>query len=238
MVSVPPFSFLDGFGSDNSKVAESHYDTLAFRNSLAYNQDMRTGSTIARGRPRSAEAHAGILDAAIALTREVGFDALAMDAIAARAGVGKATVYRRWKTKESLIAEALERLVRSTSVPDTGDVERDLIKLVQGNATMHRDPATGMLFSGLVAAMARSPAIANAVRSGFIATRRNAMRQVIARGIARGELARGTDIELALDMLSGPLIYRTLISGASIDARMVNRLVRTVLRGFAPQPPR
>jgi AcrR family transcriptional regulator len=197
---------------------------------------MRTGSTVARGRPRSAEAHAGILDAAIALTREVGFDALAMDAIAARAGVGKATVYRRWKSKEALIAEALERLVRSIPVPDTGSLDRDLHEVMRVNLAMYQDPATAMLLSGLVAAMARSVPIANAMRSGFLATRRDAMQRVVARGVARGELARGTDIELVLDILSGPFLYRTLMSGTSVNSRMVKRLVRAVLRGFAPQP--
>jgi len=188
------------------------------------------------GRPRSAEAHTAILHASIALTREVGFDAVAMDAIAARAGVGKATLYRRWKTKESLIAEALEQLVRSIPVPDTGNLKRDLLAVMRTNMRMYQDPATGALLSGLVAAMARSTTIATAVRSGFVAVRRDAMRQVLVRGVARGELARGMDIELALDMLSGPLLYRTLISGDAFDERMITKLVRAVLRGFAPQP--
>ena len=186
------------------------------------------------GRPRSAEAHAAILDAAIALTREVGFDALAMEAIAERAGVGKATVYRRWKSKEALIADALDRLVRSSPVPDSGSFEDDLLTVMRGNLRMYQDPATSALLSGLVAAMARSPQVASAVRDGFVEARRNVMRQVVARGIAAGHLAAGTDVELVLDMLSGPLVYRTLISGARIDAGLVDVVVRAVLRGFAP----
>ena len=197
---------------------------------------MQPGSErVAAGRPRSAAAHEAILAAAIALTREVGFDALAMDAVAARAGVGKATVYRRWKTKESLIAEALERFARAIPVPDTGAVEDDLRTVMRGTMRMYQDPATAALLSGLVAAMARSASIAKAVRSGFVAARRDAMHQVLERGIARGELARGTDIQLALDLLSGPLLYRALISGRKIDARMIRGIVGVVLRGFAPQ---
>lgn len=191
---------------------------------------------IALGRPRSAEAHTAILNAAIALTREVGFDALAMEAIAARAGVGKATVYRRWKTKEALIADALDRLVRSSSAPDTGSFEDDLLTVMRGNLRMYQDPATAALLSGLVAAMARNPQVAAAVRNGFVEARRNVMRQVVARGIAAGALATGTDIELVLDMLSGPLVYRTLISGVRVDSRLVDVVVRAVLRGFAPDP--
>ena len=197
---------------------------------------MQLGSErVAAGRPRSAAAHEAILAAAIALTREVGFDALAMDAVAARAGVGKATVYRRWKTKESLIAEALERFARAIPVPDTGAVEDDLRTVMRGTMRMYQDPATAPLLSALVAAMARSAPIAQAMRSGFVAARRDAMHQVLERGIARGELARGTDIQLALDLLSGPLLYRALISGRKIDARMIRGIVGVVLRGFAPQ---
>ena len=196
---------------------------------------MSTESPAVLGRPRSADAHAAILDAAIALTREAGFDALAMDAIAARAGVGKATVYRRWKTKESVVAEALARFARSIPVPDSGDLATDLRTVLRGNMRMYQDPATAGLLSGLIAAMARSAVIADAVRSGFVAARRDALRQVLVRGGARGELAPGTDIELALDMLSGSLLYRALISGGRIDARMIDRLVHAVLRGLAPQ---
>ena len=175
-----------------------------------------------------------MLDAAIALTREVGFDALAMDAIAERAGVGKATVYRRWKSKESLIAEALERFARAIPVPATGSVREDLLLVMRGTMRMYQDPATTELLSGLVAAMARHAPIAEAMRSGFIAARRRAMRQVLERGIACGELARDTDIVLALDLLSGPLLYRALISADAIDARMITTLVAVVLRGLAP----
>src|SRR5436190_15171527 len=80
----------------------------------------------AAGRPRSAEAHDAILRAAITVIREVGYDAAAMDAIAARAGVGKATVYRRWSTKEALVADAIERIMVSRVVPDTGTTRGDL----------------------------------------------------------------------------------------------------------------
>jgi len=74
-----------------------------------------------------------------------------------------------------------------------------------------------------------------AVRSGFVAARRDALRQVLERGIAHGEIARSTDVELALDMLSGPLLFRALVSGVRIDPRMIDRLVQAVLRGLAPK---
>jgi AcrR family transcriptional regulator len=186
------------------------------------------------GRPRSEEAHGAILDAAIALVREVGYDAVAMEAIAARAGVGKATVYRRWPGKETLIAEALERLMRAAlPVPDTGTVAGDLAVLMRVVLGMYHDPATGPLLSGLVAAMARSERIAGAVRGGFIAAWHDAARQVLRAGVARGELRPDLDARLAVDLLAGPLFYRFLIGGELPDEPLARDVVAAVLRAFA-----
>ena len=187
-----------------------------------------------RGRPRSREAHDAILGAAIDLVREVGFDAATMDGIAERAGVGKATVYRRWKTKESLVAEAVGRIVQQMTEPDTGSVENDLLVLLRGDAQLYADPASKLLLSGLVAAMARSAPIAEAVRGGFVATRRAAMRRALERGVARGELRRPLDVDLTLDLLNGASLYRYLITDGPIDDRLVRGVVKAVTRGFAP----
>jgi AcrR family transcriptional regulator len=165
----------------------------------------------------------------------LGYDALAMDAIAVRAGVGKATVYRRWATKETLVAEALERIMRSIPVPDTGTTEGDLREMMRSSLGMYRDPATKGLLSGLIAAMARSERIAQAVRSGFLATRREALLQVLKRAVARGDLQEGLDFELAMDLLSGPLLFRMFITGGRIDERLTRDVVEVVLRGLAPR---
>jgi len=186
------------------------------------------------GRPRSEEAHGAILSAAISLIREVGYDALAIDAIAARAGVGKATVYRRWKTKETLVAEAIERIIRAIPIPDTGSTQGDLMVLMRGALGMYQEPQSAALLSGLVAAMARSPRIAEAARSGFLATRRDALRRVLERGVARGDLRDGLDLELAIDLLNGPLFYRLVVTGGRIDERVARDVVDVVLRGLAP----
>jgi AcrR family transcriptional regulator len=185
------------------------------------------------GRPRSAAAHSAILDAAIALIRELGYDAVTMDGIAARAGVGKATVYRRWAGKEALVADALHRIMRAVPVPDTGSARGDLRALLRSAMHMYRDPATGPLLSGLVAAMARSAPIAETIRDGFVAAWRDAVRQVLRRGIRRGELRRGLDLELAIDAVSAPFFYRYLLLGSAIDATMVRRTVDLMMRGLA-----
>ena len=194
----------------------------------------RTETTRAPGRPRSREAHEAILRTAIALIREVGYDALTMDAIAARAGVGKATVYRRWKSREALVVEAIGQIVAAASDPDTGSAEDDLMRLMRSTLAMYADPASAALLSGLVAAMARSEPIAHAVRTGFVGMRRAAMRRALERGIARGELRPETDVELALDLMSGPLFWRFLVTGGPVDEALAHGAVHAVLRAFAP----
>lgn len=188
------------------------------------------------GRPRSEEAHTAILDASIALIREVGYDAVTMDGIAARAGVGKATVYRRWKSREALVVEAIGRIVAAVPDPDTGSTRGDLLVLMRATLRMYADPATAALLSGLVAAMARSEPIAAAVRTGFAGMRRAALRRALERGIARGDLRADVDRELALDLLSGPMLYRYLISGEPVDESLAAGATDAVLRAFAPEP--
>lgn len=186
------------------------------------------------GRPRSQAAHDAILDGAIALLREVGYDALSMEGVAERAGVGKTTIYRRWATKEALVAEAVGRLVSAIRIPDTGTTAGDLTALMRDAVTLYRRPENAELLPGLVAAMARSPLIARAVRSGFLAARRAAIRQVLERGIARGDLRPDLDVEFALDVLGGPLFYRLLVTGGPIDGRLARNVVDLMLRGLAP----
>jgi AcrR family transcriptional regulator len=186
------------------------------------------------GRPRSPEVHDAILDAAIALIREVGYDAVTMDGIAARAGVGKAALYRRWTSKEALVVEALGRLVAAMPVPDTGTLAEDVRIVMTTHRHMYADPASGQLLSGIVAAMARSKAIGRAVRSGFVATRHDALRTVLARGVARAELRDDVDLDLVVEMLNAPLFYRYLLSGRAVDDALVAEVTASVLRAFAP----
>lgn len=185
-----------------------------------------------RGRPRSADAHDAILSAAIALVREVGYDDVTVEAIADRAGVGKATIYRRWPSKEPLVTEAIGRIVSVIPIPDTGTLRGDLRRLMRSAAHMYGDPATRLLLSGLIAAMARSESIGIAVRSGFVATWRNAVGQVVERAAARGDLRRGVDAHFVNDLVSGPLLHRFLIEGREIDEAFTRRVVDAVARGL------
>ncbi len=195
----------------------------------------RTRKEAARGpgRPRSDAAHDAILAAAVTLIREVGYDAVAMDGIAARAGVGKATLYRRWQSKELLVCDALERLMREIPTPDTGSVRGDLLELMNDQLGLYSDPGTRGLLSGLVAAMERSERIAEVVRGGFYRARHDAMAEVLRRGVRRGELRKRIDLELALDLLNGPFFYRYLLTGGPIDPKYARAVVDAVLGAFA-----
>lgn len=186
----------------------------------------------APGRPRSERAHRAILQAALELLAERGYERLTMEAIAELAGVGKATVYRRWNSKEKVLAAAVAGFVSENVLPDTGSIESDLVHLLRGASVTYRG-LPGRIMPGLVSAMAQDAALAHAVRTGFLARRRAALRTVMVRGIRRGELREDIDLELALDFLSGPLFFRLLISGQPIDDEMARGTVDMMLRGMA-----
>lgn len=182
-----------------------------------------------RGRPRSQAAHDAILETSIALVREMGFDAVSIDAIAARAGVGKATIYRRWRSKEAVVCAALAQLMHQLPTPDTGTTLGDLRALMKSQRGLYSDPATAELLSGLIAAMHRSKAIAKVVRGSFHAAREAAMAEVLKRGMRRGDVKRSLDLQLALDLFNGPLFYRFLFTGRPIDDRLATATIDALL---------
>lgn len=193
----------------------------------------RAGAGTRRGRPRSERATRAILDAAIDGLVESGYEGLTMEGVAARAGVGKATVYRRWSSKESLVRAAVEDFVSWIAIPDTGSVRGDLLQLEREAVAVYRGKP-GRLMPALVSAMARSAALAEAIRDDFLRSRRAALRTVLRKGVARGEIRRDADLELALDFLGGPLFYRLLITGGPLDEALAAGVVEVMLHGISP----
>lgn len=190
------------------------------------------GEQAGPGRPRSERATRAILEAAIDGLAEDGFEGLTMEGVAARAGVGKATVYRRWSSKPELVRAAVEAFVSEIEIPDTGSVREDLLVLEREAVAVYRG-RPGHLMPGLVSAMARHPDLAESVREDFLRARRAALRTVLTRGIERGELRSGIDLELALDFLGGPLFYRLLVTGGPLDDALALGVVDIMLRGLA-----
>ena len=186
-----------------------------------------------RGRPRDERTDRAILKAARELIAEVGVEFRTED-VAARAGVGKGAIYRRYTSKDELVAAAIGALVNEEIVvPDTGSTRDDLLALMREAVELYRGPGAGRLMPNLVGAMARTPELANAVREGFLSGRRAALSDVLRRGVERGDLRPDLDLELALDVLGGPLFYRLLITGGPIDEALAEGVADLILNGFA-----
>ena len=198
---------------------------------------MKSDTAAARvmGRPREARADRAILTAALELMAARGVHELRMDDVAARAGVGKAAIYRRYRSKDALVAAAVAALVSEITVPDTGSTRADLLALMRDAVELYTGPVAAGAMPSLVEAMSRNPGLADAVRDRFLAGRRAALREVLGRGIERGDLAAKLDLELALDVLAGPLFYRLLVTGGPIDEELAEGVADLILRGFAPR---
>jgi AcrR family transcriptional regulator len=186
----------------------------------------------APGRPRSAAAHRAILDATVRLLSEVGFAATTVEAVAARAGVGKATVYRRWPSKVPLVIDALDaRAIEQVPIPRTGSVRGDLIEFLVGLVETMSGP-DGRLVAPLLAEISRNQELAEAFRRDLVAPRRAGMEEIMREGMARGELRPDLDVDLALDTPVGIIFQRLLILGEPVDKEVVRRIVDQLLEGI------
>jgi AcrR family transcriptional regulator len=197
--------------------------------------DTEPGSR-AVGRPREARADQAIRAATLELMAEQGVQALRVGDVAARAGVGKATIYRRFRSKDELVTDAVGGLVSEIAVPDTGSTHGDLLALMNEAVELYSDTLAAGLMPTVVDEMSRNPEFAEIARDRFLAGRRAALREVFERGVGRGDLREDLDVELALDVLGGPLFYRLMITGGPIDTRLAANVVELILRGFAPAP--
>jgi AcrR family transcriptional regulator len=193
--------------------------------------DVREAAGTIAPRWRSHRAESAILEATIALLGEVGFGGLTIDGIAARAGVGKATIYRHWSSKAEVAVEAFRAFIPSLDDPDTGDFADDVrnvvLQIVDG---LSKSPLAGILPS-LVDAAERDPELERHFKE-FGATRRNVLRAVFARAAARGELRDGLDYDIAIDLLVGPIFTRRLVSRVPVTRKHADAVLDLVLPVF------
>jgi AcrR family transcriptional regulator len=188
----------------------------------------------AGGRPRDQRADRAIVRATLELMAERGVHDLRMDDVADRAGVGKATIYRRYRSKDALVTDAVATLVSEIEIPDTGSTRADLLALMGQAVALYSGSLAARLMPPLVEEARRNPELARTIRDEFLSGRRAALSAVLKRGVRRGELRRGLDLELALDVLGGAIFYRLLVTGGPIDERLAEGIVELILRGFAP----
>jgi AcrR family transcriptional regulator len=182
------------------------------------------------GRPRDPQAGRTILEAAMAEIADHGFSGLTIDGVAARAGVSKATIYRRWSGKAALVLDAAATLVPSPEAPDTGSIRSDLVALF--GASYLRGPRD---YDAQMAGLFAEATVNEEVRvllGSYARGRRSALATMVNRAVERGELPKGTDVDLLAELVGGALYYRSVVGGTSIDEAAIQRFVDVALRGL------
>jgi AcrR family transcriptional regulator len=186
------------------------------------------------GRPRSEQANRDILDAARDLLVEEGFTRLRLEHVAARAGVGKATIYRRWPSKEALTLDLVLGLAAPhLDIADVGDTRAELEAAVRNPLAAIVETTWGPVIRAMLSQIAGNPAIGDPFRASVVAHRRAEIGRVIERGIARGDLRPDTDASVATELLVGPVYFR-LVFGGPLDEDFARRIAAAVFAAFAP----
>ena len=204
------------------------YQDVAYRNTV--NVSHKTG---VRGRPRSDRVHRAILDAARELLIRDGFTRLRLEHVAAHAGVGKATIYRRWPTKEDLAQALLQDLASPhIAIDDVGNTRAEMLAAVTNPMLAITDTNFGPVILALMSQIAGNPKLGDPFRQTVVQARRDAVAEMIARGIARGDLCPDADPDLATELLVGPVYFR-LVFGGKLDDEFANTIVDNVMRGYA-----
>lgn len=182
-----------------------------------------------RGRPRRADADEAILSATLALLSEVGVAGLSMDLLAHRAGVGKATIYRRWDSKEALILDTLRMMSAPLPVPDEGSVRDDLLAYMGSLGEYFTSGRGSDALPHLIEASCYDEQL-RASLDTYLRDRQSTTRLILHRGIDRGELPADVDVDLVTDLLLAPFFYRHLLTGSGTDRSFTQRLVDFALR--------
>jgi AcrR family transcriptional regulator len=190
---------------------------------------------------RSAEARLAVLEAADDLLAERGFAGVTVEGIASRAGVAKQTIYRWWPSKTDILFEALAvDAAEFFTSPDHGELGRDLRDRLAQLAAFLSETDSGAVVRALAGQAQHDPAVAARFAAEFVAVQRDRDREPFRQAAARGELAAGTDIDLAIDQLAGPVYYRVLVTREGVPRRFTDALVSRYLsqgHAGAHEPP-
>ena len=186
------------------------------------------------GRPRSERSRSKILKAAAALLTTQGPRQMSIEAVADKAGVSKATIYRWWESKGELALDALvvELVAKMKDVPDTGSVEADLRAYIRVVVRTYGNPTVGRTQAAIIGEMQSDRALRRAYRARVTEPLRTESRQIFTRAIARGEIPLDTDVDLVLDSLIGAVFIRLLFDLGPLNQRVADSLVDMVLKGL------
>jgi AcrR family transcriptional regulator len=181
-------------------------------------------------RPRNSDSDAALLAAASEALLAGGYDGLVVDELARGVGVAKTTVYRRWPTKNHLVASVIAQWQEAVAVPDSGDVVADVTAVTAGMCRALDPAPMRRLVAELASASVRDAALRADVERVW-ADRRAAVQELLERGVASGDLRADLDVATVMDQLAGAVYYRVLISGEPLDDDYARRLVRSVVAG-------
>ena len=162
------------------------------------------------GRPRDESVDRRIIKATLESLNEEGMAGLSIEGIASKAGASKATIYRRWDSKEELVVDAVADLVEAIEIPDTGDLRADLLITVEGLLTFVSDSRAGEVFPWLVGEVAAGTPVGIRYATDVVLPRRQMVADVLKHAVQRGDLRADLDIEVSVDMLIGPIIMRKI----------------------------
>ncbi|MEH2112258.1 TetR/AcrR family transcriptional regulator [Nostoc sp.] len=185
------------------------------------------------GRPRSIHADQAILQATLDLLAEVGYENMSIEAIASRAGVGKTTIYRRYTSKEELVADAIESLRDDVVIPDTGSFCGDMDILINNAAKKIDSPLGRQTLALIISTASSNPQFAEVYWTKYTKLRREALSKVLERAKSRAEIHKDADIELIIDLLSGSLYYALIFKPITepVEAYM-RRTMNLLLKGI------
>ncbi len=176
-----------------------------------------------------------VLAVTLELLAEVGYDRLTLDTVATRARASKATLYRHWSAKADLVADAMSGLNGDVVLPDTGSLRGDLLELV---ASRRFEPADARIMCGVGTAMATDPELSRALRQRFVQPRLGALRALLERGQARGEVDDDIDLDLVACVLPAVMTFRGMVGGEppspETAARVIEELVLPAVRRCPP----
>ena len=189
------------------------------------------------GRPRDPRVDAAIVDATLQLLAEGGYSALTMEAVATLAGVGKATLYRRYTGKEQLVVDALATMSEPAEVVQGASVRDELVARLEAVRRKSDSSLAGKIFPRLVSASAESPELMRNYRRQVLLPRRLAFAAALRRGVEEGLVRPDVDVDHAIDLLIGPMVYRNLIrNDPPPGPELAARVVDDVLVALAPRP--
>jgi AcrR family transcriptional regulator len=197
-------------------------------------QEHNNGAKRLPGRPRSEHSRQAILRSTLKLLLHTGFPDLTIEAIAADAGVGKTTVYRWWPNKGALVVDAFASSTEhKLHFPDTGSVHQDM-RLQMNQFLGILRSRQGRIVAALLGAGQSDPALLEAFRERFLRPRRQEAYKTLRRGIERGELRKGLDLDLVLDTLYGAIYMRFIIRHDELSENYVKEVCNLVLRNATP----